>query len=282
MTKAIKFNLILDGKPVRNLDELRDNFNIEDILASCRNGLLSRWLETRGLTGESAELEKIPDDDIEAAKALCHIFYGKSTNKQIEEAAYPFAFQRTELKRLEYYENLETKKNEIIREYHGNYTKLLLSIEERSTDYSFIKSAVTEISKRYLELYILDSRAFYERFIEKQPLVILAILANTDMRPHIARELSAVEQDMAAIKWPNPDLPHIQSFAGETEGYWKDLKPKGTRYLVIQMKKGNFIRNCGINGEELKADDVNGRFPIIDGIDYKSNSSVDKLVYMEV
>ena len=31
MTKAIKFNLILDGKPVRNLDELRDNFNIEDI-----------------------------------------------------------------------------------------------------------------------------------------------------------------------------------------------------------------------------------------------------------
>lgn len=46
MTKAIKFNLILDGKPVRNLAELRDNFNIEDILTSYRNGLLKRWLET--------------------------------------------------------------------------------------------------------------------------------------------------------------------------------------------------------------------------------------------
>lgn len=282
MTKAIKFNLILDGKPVRNLDELRDNFNIEDILASYRNGLLSRWLETRGLIGEIAELDKIPEDDVEAAKALCQIFHGKPTNKQIETAAYPFAFQKKEMERLERYESLEAKKNEIIRAYHGNYTKLLSSIEERSADYPFIKSAIAEIFTRYFELYMLDARAFYERFISKHPLVILAILANTDMRPHIAKELSQVKQDMTAIVWPNPDLPHIQSFTGETEGYWKDLKPKGTRYLVIQMVNGNLIRNCGVNGEELKADDVNGKFPILDGIDYKSNSSVDKLVYMEV
>lgn len=282
MTKAIKFNLILDGKPVRNLDELRDNFNIEDILVSYRNGLLNRWLETRGLNEEIAALDKISEDDVEAAKALCHIFHGKPTDKQIETAAYPFAFRQKEAERLERYEGLEAKKTEIIRSYHGNYTKLISSIEERSADYPFVKSAVAEIFARYFELYMLDARAFYDRFIKAHPLVILAILANDDMRPHIAKELSAVKQDMAAIVWPNPDLPHIQSFAGETEGYWKDLKPKGTRYLVIQMVNGNLIRNCGINGEELKADDVNGKFPILDGIDYKSNSSVDKLVYMEV
>jgi hypothetical protein len=60
------------------------------------------------------------------------------------------------------------------------------------------------------------------------------------------------------------------------------LKPKGTRYLIIQMKNGNLIRNCGKNGEELKADDVNGKFPILDGIDYKSNRSFDQLIFMEV
>lgn len=64
MTKAIKFNLILDGKPVRNLDELRDNFNIEDILTSYRNGSLKRWLETRGLEEELSKLKNIPDDDV--------------------------------------------------------------------------------------------------------------------------------------------------------------------------------------------------------------------------
>ncbi|NMG27975.1 hypothetical protein [Aromatoleum evansii] len=281
MTKAIKFNLILDGHPVRNLDELRDNFNIEDILSSYRNGLLKRWLETRRLTEEIAELERIPDDDIDAAKALCRIFHGDATNKQIEIAAYPFAFRRREAERLERYENLEIKRKEIILAYHGNYTKLLSSIEERSGDYPFIKSAVAEIFSRYFELYILDARAFYERFIKSHPMVILATLANSDMRPHIAKELSQVKQDMS-IAWPDPTLPHIQAFAGETEGYWKDLKPRGTRYLIIQMNDNNLIRNCGIHGEELKADDVNGKFPILDGIDYKSNSSVDKLIYMEV
>lgn len=281
MTKAIKFNLILDGKSVRNLDELRDSFNIEDILVYFRNGLLIRWLETRGLNEEIAELDKVPEDDVEAAKSLCCIFDKKLTNKQIETAAYPFEFRRKEAERLERYEILEAKKTEIIRLYHDSYTKLLLSIEERSADYPFVKSAVAEIYTRYFQLYILDARAFYERFVKVHPLVVLAILANSDMRPHIAKDLSKVKQDIAGL-WSSRDLPHIQSFAGETEGYWKDLKPKGTCYLVIQMVNGNLIRNCGLNGEELKADDVNGKFPILDGIDYKSNSSVDKLVYMEV
>ena len=48
------------------------------------------------------------------------------------------------------------------------------------------------------------------------------------------------------------------------------------------MVNGNFVRNFGKSGEELKVDDVNGKFPILDGIDYKSNSSTHALVYMEV
>ena len=30
--KQIKFNLILDGKPVRSIEELQNNFNLDDIL----------------------------------------------------------------------------------------------------------------------------------------------------------------------------------------------------------------------------------------------------------
>lgn len=281
MTKTIKFNLIVDGKPIRNLDELRENFNIEDVLAFYRNGLLSRWLESRDLTEEFSELKTIPEDDVDAAKALCKIFHSNFTNQQIEMAAYPFAFRRKHIERLEHHESSDAKIREVIRTYHENYSKLLSSIEERSADYPFIKSAIAEMFSHYFELYILDARAFYDRFIKSHPLVILAVLANTDMRPHIAKELSQVKQDIGNA-WPNPALPHVQSFAGVTEGYWKDLKPDGTSYLIIQMVNGNFVRNFGKSGEELKADDVNGKFPILDGIDYKSNSSNYALVYMEV
>lgn len=280
MIKAIKFNLILDGKPVRNLDELRDNFNIEDILTSYRNGSLKRWLETRGLEEELSKLKNIPDDDVEAAKALCRIFHAKATDEQIEMAAYPFKFRRRELEQLERYTNLEVQRTRIISDYHEGYTKLLLDIEKRSADYPFIKSAVAEMFSRYLGLYMLSAKDFYERFI-KHPLVILAMLANNNMRPLIAFDLSRVWQDLMQ-EWPDPPPPHIQSFAGETEGYWKDLKPKGTRCLIITMESGNLIRNSGKSGEEIKADEVNGKFPILDGIDYKSKNSYHQLIFMEV
>jgi hypothetical protein len=76
--------------------------------------------------------------------------------------------------------------------------------------------------------------------------------------------------------------PHVKTFSGATEGYWKDIKTKGKQYLVIKMESGNFVRGAGKNGEELKAEDVNGKFPILDGIDYKSNNAGHQLVYMEV
>lgn len=40
MAKTIKFNLILDSNSVRNIDDLKNNFSIEDILDAYNNGLL--------------------------------------------------------------------------------------------------------------------------------------------------------------------------------------------------------------------------------------------------
>ena len=48
MAKTIKFNLILDDYPVRNLEGLQEHFSIEDMLKYYDNGLLLRWLKVRG------------------------------------------------------------------------------------------------------------------------------------------------------------------------------------------------------------------------------------------
>ena len=52
MAKTIKFNLICDGKPVRSIEDLQNNFSIEDILDYYNNKLLHRWLEVRGYEKE--------------------------------------------------------------------------------------------------------------------------------------------------------------------------------------------------------------------------------------
>ncbi|MDR2093670.1 MAG: hypothetical protein LBP58_10240 [Azoarcus sp.] len=296
MVKAIKFNLIIDGQPIRNLDDLRENFNVEDVLATYRNGSLKRWLETRELKEEVAALEKVPDDVIGAAKELCRILCGDCTEQELEAAAYVFRFRQEEAKELQQYKNFKEKKEDILGVYHNGYAKLLEEMEEKDKDYSFLKPAVCKLLAMYPRLYRLDAEVFYKRFIKDHPLVILAMLANRDARELIAREPEQIYEDLNSdgllsnfsqwwtefLKIRKPLPRQIKSFSGETEGYWKDLEPKGKDFLIIKMEKDNFVRNAGKGGEELGADKVNGKFPILNGIDYKSNNKEHQLVYMEV
>ena len=367
MAKAIKFNLVMDGRPVRNLEDMRDNFNVEDLLGAYGNGSLKRWLDTREMEKESAELDKISGDEINAAVALCRIFRPDCTDEQLRQAAYPFEFRRKDAETLEKYRDLKKQREAVILEYHKSYDGLLMELEKRSDDYSFVKPALAEIFENYLALYELDAEAFYGRYIKNHPLVVLGMLANSGMRPIIARQQEQVYKDIdiggltarkipqSAIdaflkKWeadqnqpgvesvsnssenmalrnkkiaililhnhddsskygkvhmsgtlgPNhypiryipidvlrSTLPaqsptHVKTSAGETEGYWRDIQPAGKNFLIIKMENETIIRNAGVSGEELKAEDVNGKFPILNGIDYKSANASHKLVYMEV
>lgn len=74
----------------------------------------------------------------------------------------------------------------------------------------------------------------------------------------------------------------LHSFTGKTEGYWKDLESPKKKYMILHMEKGNFVRAAGDMNGDLDSDKVNGWFPIVSGIDYKSNSDTDKLLYLEV
>lgn len=74
MAKQIRFDLPINGKKVKTLDELCDNMTIE-ILDHYRTGLLSKWLEVRGHTQELTALEQISDtNDSALLKAICKIF----------------------------------------------------------------------------------------------------------------------------------------------------------------------------------------------------------------
>lgn len=75
---------------------------------------------------------------------------------------------------------------------------------------------------------------------------------------------------------------NLYIFSGVTDGYWKDLETKGKKYMIISMESGDFVRSAGLQGGDLASTDVENKFVIVDGIDYKSNSSSRQLLYMEV
>ena len=89
MAKTIKFNLICDNTPVRTIEDLQNNFSIEDVLDYYRNGLLCRWLKVRGYEEELKKVEEIrSEDSMGIIKELIRIFEIPCDPAEVEKSIY--------------------------------------------------------------------------------------------------------------------------------------------------------------------------------------------------
>ncbi len=368
MAKKIKFNLMLDGKPVRNLEGLQQNYNLDDVYAGFQRGVLARWLEVRGYDEQLAKVKalKPADDEMDVAKKLVEIFDITTDDHEIKKSVYAIQFRREEQERLQKLEKAGFERHQVVADYHRGYEKLLKDIKDKSNDYPFLKRTVISLWKNYEYLLRVDFTRFFGELKERCPLVFFAMLSNDDYRnsglfdekvKNTVFQLIPLEgeknQPAGAVQkfqkstdyqwvtvtdktviikdignksgwvkiregdseytpeeaknqrlngfsfYSNNDLDFVEyvetitdtntvlkhpykSFSGKTEGYWKDLEPRHIKCLILKIESGNFIRSQGQTGEELGAEDINGRFPVLDGIDYKSNNADHTLIYMEV
>jgi hypothetical protein len=366
MTKAIKFNLLLDKHPVRDLEDLLAHFNLDDLLTAYHSQTLHRWLEVRGLTEELNQLMAINSaDKLSIASALCELFQENISEVDIKTAVYPLEFRRQQQQQLEQLASQQFNKNAVIKSYHAGYEQLCEEMLEKADDYPFLKAAVNNLWVDYAQLFSVDFDLFFALFIKQSPLTLFTMLANNNYQQsglfkpkqkeslfsHIPIPYKEKEGEMIKFQkdtnnhweqltlqkviikkinnqsnqvkikdnnskeylgttgideildglhfysWNSNDaieyilftevqssllLPPYQSYSSVTDGYWKDLQPKGTKCLILSMEDGNFIRNSGKNGEELNAESINKEFLILDGIDYKSNNADHTLIYIVI
>ena len=306
MAKTIKFNLICDGKPVRTLEDLRNNFSIEDVIAYFNNQLLHRWLNVRGYNQELDKVEALQtEDEIELVKGLIEIFEVDMDIASVEEKTYILRYKWEQELLLEEYNKNKFKRTSIIDDYHSGYDQLIEDIHTHFDDISRMKAAISEINKQYARLYELDYRTLFYDFLEKAPLAIFVMLMNSKMRDKYL-PISITEEDGSVVVDINEDTDkkdmyesvrflvsnsdkihkilgdNLKVYSGETDGYWRDVETPDKKYMVLKMENGNYVRSTGKNGGDLASADVNEKFVILDGIDYKSNNASHVLFYMEV
>ena len=166
MAKTIKFNLICDGNSIRTIDELRNNFSIEDMLEYYKNGLLLRWLKVREYDKEYEEVKKIEEHkDMDIIKELIKIF-NIDTEKEmkIEESIYILKYLNDRKNIIKEYgaQNYEIKKmvsNDIIE-----YQRLVDTIIDNKDDMAIVKATLNEICENYYTLFEFDYRnLFYKK-----------------------------------------------------------------------------------------------------------------------
>lgn len=305
MAKAIKFNLICDDKPVRTIEDLQNNFSIEDVLAYYNNKLLHRWLEVRGYTEELEKVKSITaEKPIEIIKELIKIFNVTSDDKKVEESVYMLDFLEERRFLCAEYDKQNYKVSSIIDDYQAGYRQLVDGILENPDDAARIKANIEEITRNYAWILKLDHRNLFYILKTKSVLAIMCLLMNEQSRQYYLPVEKKKEDGTVVLDTDldNDKAAMFQSicsmittadfkialgknlviFAGITDGYWKDLEPKGKKYMIISMGAGDFVRPSGLSGGDIGNAGVLNKFVIVDGIDYKSNSAIRQLLYMEV
>ena len=75
MAKTIKFPLKLkDDFPARNLDELKQHFELEKLVNYFFDGKLLKWLEARDYNNEAESVKMLHKDEVDLHFKLCQIF----------------------------------------------------------------------------------------------------------------------------------------------------------------------------------------------------------------
>lgn len=297
MAKTIKFNLICDGKAVRTIEDLKNNFSVEDVLEYYQSGLLERWLKVRGYESQLKMVTDIKETEpIDVVKKLVEIFDVEKEQKKIEEDTYIFEYSKRRAEQLKTLEVKEIKKNEVLTQYHKGYQNLVEQIIENKDDMPKIKACIAEVAQNYFELFKLNHRELLLDFLEVAPKAVFAMLMNNDMRMYYLPSAEGEEASRDKVLLHNKisnllkdynTLKEIlgedlKEFSGTTDSYWKDIEPKGKKCMILSMETGNFVRQAGDNGGDKSAEAINHQFLIFDGIDYKSNYRTEKLLYMEV
>lgn len=306
MAKTIKFNLVCDEKPVRTIEDLQNNFSIEDVLAYYDNKLLHRWLGVRGYNTELEAVSAITSSDpMEIIKELIRIFDVVTDEEKVEESIYMLKYldERKELCAIYEQENYNSK--HIIEDYETGYRQLVEGILENPNDAAVIKANIAEMVSNYSWILELSHRELFWTLIrEDLPLAIMCLLMNEksrnyylpveitveDGKTQLDTETNADKKNMfvkicSLIKqsdFISVVQENLIAFSGMTDGYWKDLEPKGKKYMIVSMDEGDYVRSAGHSGGDLSSADVLNKFVIIDGVDYKSNSATRTLLYMEV
>ena len=292
MAKTIKFNLICDEKPIRTIEDLQNNFSIEDVLTYYNNKLLHRWLSVRGYDAELKAVSAITtDDSIEIIKELIHIFNVETDEKKVEESIYMFQYQEERRQTYEIYKIENYNVVNIIEDYEHDYLQLVRGILMNPNDVSLIKANIAEMVSNYDWVFELNHRELFWNLMKHSPLGVMCLLMNEESRKYYLpggdnedkkRMFQAICNLIEQSDFQKLLRGNLITFSGMTDGYWKDLEPKGKKFMIVSMEIGDFVRSAGKSGGDLTGSDIKNAFVILDGIDYKSNYSSHKLRYMEV
>jgi len=280
--KTIKFNLICDGNPIRTIDDLQNNFVIDDIIEYYRNGLLQRWLRVRGYEEELQRVETIADDltDIEIIKRLIDIFEIEKDKSIIDEDIYIWTFKKKRKRNYELFKEIEQSRDDVLNTYLKGYQEECARIFINPNDASSVKSAIKVIADNYYWILERDYWTLFNKLIITNcNFAILCLIANEKTRnlflPIIVKgndgnELLDINTDSVEGILKNIMFGHIKDIIKDLEKDktellggnikrcdmicedWRPISEKGTKCMILSLRQKDRVRPIDTKKDEYE------------------------------
>ena len=316
MAKTIKFNLKCDNASIRTLEDLREHFCIQDVLDYFKSGLLARWLDVHGY---EEELEKInsmqtaTDEDL--VVQIASILNVVTDESAIKESLAIIEYEKNSNKVHQEYENGLAKESDVLNDYKKRYDALVDELTENKDDYFKVKAATKTLVTKFKWMTDLCYEELFYKMRNLAPLALFCFVSTEELRKYYLPEPSTTKDGKETldiyITYDNPEKnrfynnkrsmyeilcklatdeatlssilgDNLKIYSQNTDEYWKDIEPDETKaFLILNMGTNAMVRALKDKGAELKCSDVNNKFIILKGIDFKNNYN-SKLLYMEI
>ncbi len=289
MAKTIKFNLILDNHPVRNIEGLQEHFSIEDVLKYFDNGLLLRWLDVRGYESQRDAVQAI-DKSLDRKAILVELVkifeVVDLEESEIEKEIAILSYLEEEKVRNLRYKECAYERKQVIADYHSGYEALIFRMIENKENMALLKADALQLEKEYFNLFELNHYELFFRLIEAAPKAVFAILTREIFKEFWIGEKAnkSINERMvrAIINAPSILGEDVKVVQRDTQAMWDPIERPEVKVMVLSIEYGTFIKNAGEFSEKLGMPDVIYKLLTFNGLEYQCNDEARKLVYMEV
>lgn len=194
----LKTPLRIDGKRISTIEELRENFVLDEVLESYKNGVLQKWLASRGFD-EAEKVEKIDSkNNNNILRELIKIFEAEYDEKEINESLKTFAYmEHREERKNEYREsneklsdlanrNIELNgsifSNNMINNYFLEYKTLVDKMMKENKNGIELMKIFKKILIHYNGVFSIDCENVLKKAIDDNELSIVVMFMNKDIR----------------------------------------------------------------------------------------------------
>jgi len=258
MKTSLKYNLYLpsENKKIGNLEDLRNNFNIDDILDLYKTNKLQDWVTSRSV-GENEEekneyfeiMNNINDidfklEDKEIILILYKIFKPTEGEVTIEETVNRVLEDRESAqKKLEIYKKVNDtfnlNKKSLLNEYLILTSKLL---EKGGSEFKETMDTLKIINDDWIELFKINYTYLIYMLDRKKCNIALLGLATFES---LVRIVSDAKDKQTIDIWKDIDIGNNSFYKSFIEKYFKENKVEYEKYINVIILKDKFGSETG-------------------------------------